>query len=455
MSDFSIWSLMVDISVISGLMLVGTIIRAKVKWVQSIFLPAAMIAGFLGLALGPNGVNLLPFSSQFSSYPGLLIAVIFGAIPIGGAKVQIKEIFHRVREMWSYSMLLTLLMWGGGAFFALLVINQIFSELHSGFGLMLGAGFLGGHGTAAAVGEAFGQQGWEEAMSLGMTSATIGILIAVLGGLFLVKRGTEKGHTYFISSFRELPSVLKTGLVSSENQISMGKQTVSANSIDPLVLHLSIIAFVVGVAYWVTELLEALLPGISVPLLSIAFVVGLLFQFLIRMMKADSYVDQRIMDRIGGSATDYLVAIGIASINITVVMDYAVPLVMLFIFGIIWAYLIFKFIGPNLFKSYWFEKSLFGWGWSTGTVAMGLSLLRIVDPELKSKTMDDYAIAYIGMVPVEITIITFAPLLVTFGFSWVTPIILLVGAIIIIGIHKYFGLWGTGGKNYMKARKTS
>src|SRR5699024_5601415 len=131
-----------------------------------------------------------------------------------------------------------------------------------------------------------------------------------------------------------------------------------ANSIDPLVLHLSIIAFVVGVAYWVTELLEALLPGISVPLLSIAFVVGLLFQFLIRMMKADSYVDQRIMDRIGGSATDYLVAIGIASINITVVMDYAVPLVMLFIFGIIWAYLIFKFIGPNLFKSYWFEKSL-------------------------------------------------------------------------------------------------
>jgi glutamate:Na+ symporter, ESS family len=148
------------------------------------------------------------------------------------------------------------------------------------------------------------------------------------------------------------------------------------------------------------------------------------------------------MERIGGSATDYLVAIGIASINITVVMDYAVPLLMLFVFGIIWAYLIFRLIGPNIFKNFWFEKSLFGWGWSTGTVAMGLALLRIVDPELKSKTMDDYALAYIGMVPIEIVIITFSPILFSIGFPWVMPIALLLVGVVIIAVHKRFGLWG-------------
>jgi len=126
-------------------------------------------------------------------------------------------------------------------------------------------------------------------------------------------------------------------------------------------------------------------------------------------------------------------------------MDYAVPLIVLFVFGIIWAYLIFRFIGPNIFKSFWFEKSLFGWGWSTGTVAMGLALLRIVDPELKSKTMDDYALAYIGMVPVEILIITFGPILASTGLPWIMPITLLVVGIAIIAIHKRLGWWGVKG----------
>lgn len=455
MNEFSIWSLMIDVSIISGLLLAGTILRAKVKWIQALFLPASMIAGFIGLALGPSGIDILPFSNQLSSYPGLLIAVIFASIPIGAAKVNLKEMIHRVREMWSYSMLLTLLMWGGGALFGLVFINQLFKDLPSGFGLILGAGFLGGHGTAAAIGEGFSQYGWEEAMTLGMTSATVGILVAVLGGLFIIKKSTEKGDTQFISSFSELPNELRTGLMKVDKRVAMGKETVSPSSVDPFVLHLSIIAFVVGVSYWVTDILESLLPGISVPLLSIAFVVALLFQMGIRKVKADEYVDQRTMERIGGSATDYLVAIGIASINITVVMDYAVPLLMLFIFGVIWAYLIFRFIGPNIFKSFWFEKSLFGWGWSTGTVAMGLALLRIVDPELKSKTMDDYALSYIGMVPVEIVIITFSPILFSIGYSWVMPIALLLVGVIIIAAHKHFGLWGPSVKGTSYHKKIS
>ncbi len=455
MNNFSIWSLMVDISIISGLLLAGTILRAKIKWIQSLFLPASMLAGFIGLALGPSGADILPFSDQLSSYPGLLIAVIFASIPIGAAKANLRDIIHRVREMWSYSMLLTVLMWGGGALFGLIAINQVFKDLPSGFGLMLGAGFLGGHGTAAALGEGFSKYGWDEAMTLGMTSATVGILVAVLGGLFLVKSNTEKGHTQFISNYKDLPAELRSGLMQPDKRVAMGKETVSPSSIDPLVMHLSIIAFVVGVSYWVTGLLESILPGISVPLFSVGFIVALLFQNSIRKIKADSYVDQRIMERIGGSATDYLVAIGIASINITVVMDYAVPLILLFIFGIIWAYLIFRFIGPNIFKNFWFEKSLFGWGWSTGTVAMGLALLRIVDPELKSKTMDDYALAYIGMVPVEIAIITFSPILVSNGSPWIMPIALLLVGALIIAVHKYFGLWGLSDKGNISQKKIS
>src|SRR5699024_3995714 len=122
-------------------------------------------------------------------------------------------------------------------------------------------------------------------------------------------------------------------------------------------------------------------------------------------------------DRIGGSATDYLVAIGIASINITVVLDYVIPLIVLFIFGILWAYGIFYFIGPNIFKDFWFENALFGWGWSTGTVAMGLALLRIVDPDHKTTTLQDYSISYIALVPFEVIIITFGPIMMIKGMG--------------------------------------
>ncbi|GGJ54340.1 sodium/glutamate symporter [Virgibacillus salexigens] len=443
MTNFDIWALMLDVSIISGLLLIGTILRAKVKWIQSLFLPASMIAGFLGLAFGPSGFNLLPFSNQFSTYPGLLIAIIFAAIPIGAAKVNLGEVFHRVRNMFSYSLILTLSMWGAGALFGLVVLVPLFSDLPSGFGLILGAGFLGGHGTAAAIGEGFAHYGWEEAMDLGMTSATIGILVAVLGGLFLIKQSTEKGHTKFITSFKDLPDELRSGLMPKHKRFNMGQETVSSSSIDPFVLHLAIIAFVIGVSYWLTNVLTDLIPSVSIPLFSVAFVLGLIFQTISRKLNADAYVDQRVMERIGGTATDFLVAIGIASINITVVMDYAVPLLLLFAFGVLWAYFLFRFIGPNIFQQFWLEKSLFGWGWSTGTVAMGLALLRIVDPELKSKTPEDYALAYIGVAPVDIIIVTFTPILFSLGFTWVIPAVLLLICVIIVGIYMYTGLWGS------------
>ncbi|WP_017795872.1 sodium/glutamate symporter [Oceanobacillus kimchii] len=444
MENFTIWSLMIDISIISGLLLVGTILRAKVRWIQSLFLPASMIAGFLGLAFGPSGLGILPFSEQFSVYPSLLIAVIFAAIPIGAAKVRLSEVFHRVRNMFSYSMILTLSMWGIGVLFAMLILNPIFNDLPNGFGLILGAGFLGGHGTAAALGEGLIHAGWEEAMDLGMTSATVGLLVAVLGGLFLIKHSTESGKTQFITSFKDLPSELKSGLMPKSKRFNMGQETVSSSSIDPLVLHLAIIAFIIGISYWLTNTLSDLIPAISIPLFSVAFILGLLFQAISRRIKSDKYVDGRVMERIGGTATDFLVAFGIASINITVVMDYALPLILLFAFGTLWAYLLFRFVGPNIFKEFWLEKSIFGWGWSTGTVAMGLALLRIVDPELKSRTPEDYALAYVGVAPIDIIIVTFAPILFALGFTWAIPVVLLLGAAAIIVIYKVIGLWGQG-----------
>ena len=50
-------------------------------------------------------------------------------------------------------------------------------------------------------------------------------------------------------------------------------------------------------------------------------------------------------------------------------------------------------------------------------MAMGIALLRIVDPKLSSKAMDDYAMAYLPIAPIEIILITFVPVLFVNGLG--------------------------------------
>ncbi|MBB5172377.1 sodium/glutamate symporter [Texcoconibacillus texcoconensis] len=448
--EISIWDLVIDLGLISILLLIGVVLRAKITVLQKLFLPASVIAGLLGLLFGPNGLGIMPFSNLISDYPTVLIAVVFGSIPIGAARVNWKKTFGRVRNMWIYSMLLTAIMWGGGVFFTFVLLNQVW-DLPSGFGLMLGAGFLGGHGTAAAVGEIFANNGWEDGTMLGYTAATVGILSSVIVGLLIIKRSAKKKQTSFISDFDELPDELRTGLVKSGKRESSGEDTVSANTVDPLFFHFTILAAVVLASYWLQGWIGQFFDNVSIPLLSVAFIVGLLFQIGLRATHADEYVDKRVINRLSGSATDLIVIFGIASINLAIVADYAVPLIFLFIFGLFWAYGIFHFISPRVFHQNWFENGIFGWGWSTGTVAMGIALLRIVDPKLRSTTLNDYALGYIGMVPFEVLIITFGPILIVSGLDWLFFVILFSVAAVLLAVAQKSG-WLVSGEQVKERR---
>ena len=44
-------------------------------------------------------------------------------------------------------------------------------------------------------------------------------------------------------------------------------------------------------------------------------------------------------------------------------------------------------------KDCWFEKAIFTWGWFTGTMAMGIALLRVADPKMRSR----YGLVFTGI----------------------------------------------------------
>ena len=73
----------VDFALASLLILAGQLIRTKIVFFQKYFIPSSVIAGFLGLALGPNGFDILPFTS-IGSYAGILIILIFTIVGVNG-----------------------------------------------------------------------------------------------------------------------------------------------------------------------------------------------------------------------------------------------------------------------------------------------------------------------------------------------------------------------------------
>ncbi|MDA0745457.1 MAG: sodium:glutamate symporter [bacterium] len=429
---FTPWSFFTDLGLIAILLLVGQLIRAKVVFVQRLFLPANLIAGLLALLLGPNGFSILPFSQAIGTYPGILIALIFASLPFTAGQGKPRSGNRRAAELWAYSTLTMCFQWGLGLLFALTFLRFFWPELHTGFGAILASGFVGGHGTAAAVGSAFAARGWNEAGPLAMTSATIGILSAIAGGMAWISWGVRNGHTRFVAPFKNLPEELRTGLIPEDKRPSLGQETVSSIAIDPLVFHFALIAATSVLGYFIGQATAHYFGAYRLPTFCLAFLAAVGFKQVLKSTGADTYIDRKSVLRICGSLTDLLVAFGIAAIQIPILLKYAYPLLALFAFGLILCWALFRYLGPRMFHHLWFEKSLYTWGWVTGIMAMAIALLRIVDPETESHILDDFALSYLAIGPIEVLLVTLSPILISQGHHWALSALTIAAGILIL-----------------------
>src|SRR3989339_241281 len=203
-STFGPWSLFTDLGLIFGLLLVGKFIRVKVKFIQQLFIPPSLIAGFLGLAMGPNGLGWLPFSNQLGTYSAILIALVFASLPLSSPKFSFKEVSGRVGSIWAYAQLGMLLQWS----------------------------------------------------------------IVGLFGLIFVKMAAKKNETLFIKDFSELPNDLRTGLTPKEKREPAGMSTTSSISIDSLAFHLALVFFTAFIGYLLSQGVKSVYPKLELPVFS-------------------------------------------------------------------------------------------------------------------------------------------------------------------------------------------
>lgn len=441
--EYSVFDLLMDVGMISILLVVGTFMRRHFKWFRDLLIPAPITAGLLGLLLGPEVLGIMPFSDALGDYSTLLIAVVFAAMPYSMSFAS-RDI-SKAKNMWSYSSGMFLGQWGLFVLIGVLIFVPVFGTA-DWFGMILPVGFVGGFGTAAAIGGALDSIGIEEAASLGFTSATVGTLAAIVGGIIFSNWGIKTGRTSTLPE--KLPWELRSGEIRKKSmQPSIGNATTNPSSIEPLALHGGFIAVTVTIAYIIQQFVQDQFESISIPLFALAFLVGIGGRIFLTVIKRPEYLDQTTVKSISGASTDFLIAFGVASIVPAAVASYWVPLLILFVLGVVYCTVFFFFVSPVFFGEKWLERGIFSWGWATAAVATGIALLKIVDPELKSGALDEYGIAYVGYAPIEIAVNIFAPIAVIAGFTLGFGAITMVAALVILAIPFFLGwLPGKGGR---------
>ena len=433
-------NVVLDLFVAGILLFIGQLLRSKIRFFQSWFIPASMIAGFLGLFLGKQFLNILPFSDSIGSYSYLLVMIVFAAVGIEGIHFSKTE-GERLGSLFNYKTTVYFLQFGIPVLFTLFVINKIDPSTNPGFGILLASGFVGGHGTAAAVGGTLEKIGFAGATDLGMTFATAGILSGVIGGLMFIKWGTKRGCTQYIHDFSEIDNELRTGMLSPANQPSMGRNTVSSISIDPLCWHAAILMIPAGLALmfstWCYDNF-----GVSFPEFSISFIFALIFAFILSKMGVkEKYVDTQVTGHISGLCTDLVVFFGISSIKIAVVVKYAVPLTLMILVGILLVFLTVYYFGARMNNVCWFERSMFVYGYSTGVFAIGMILLRILDPEGKSETLPDIALTEAVQTWFDLIIFSAGPYILMNGHALEFGIVCTILTFVLIPVSMKMGWW--------------
>ena len=197
-------------------------------------------------------------------------------------------------------------------------------------------------------------------------------------------------------------------------------------------LALTLLATLCGYKFY--DWYKAFLPNIELPVMCLTMLFGVLIQTFLNHTKFKDSVDEHVEGRIGSLVTDYLVGFGVASISITVVIEFAMPILLLCLLGLAISLALVFIIGRKLFHNFWFERSIFVFGWTSGVVAIGVTLLRIVDPDAKRGTLSDYGYAYTLQSVIEVFIIAITPIAAVAWGCIPVGIVMTIVSLVLFGI---------------------
>lgn len=431
--SFSATAFMIDFFWASLFLAIGTLLRAKLKFLQNLFIPASVIAGCFGLFLSEEFFNVIDFSDQAGSYPSVLIILLFATMLLGYQE-KTENVFQKI---WGYrDTMWTMLMWAVMQFGLAMLLSWLLSvtimpDLFPAFGLCMPGGFYGGYGYGSAIGGALELYGLENGVGVGCTFATIGMIVGIVMGMMNINIANRKGWLKFTKKLGDIPESERTGLIPAEKRQPIGRGTMNSGSIDPLGFHVVLMFLVSGLA-WLTEYYVKAATGVDIPALCLALIFGAVLQALLNKTGAGHYVDKPTMTRVGSTVTDYLVFFGFCTIKKAVFADYWLPILIFSLLGIAVNMFMMFYICPRSFHNNWFERGIIFFGEFSGVMATGVTLLRVVDTENESGSLEGAGVASIPCAFFDLFQIGMYPIFCGMGYT------LLTGALVTAGVPLMF-----------------
>lgn len=423
------------------LVLVGTVIRLKVPILRKWHIPASLVGGFVGLILGPYILNVIPAEvmANWSNLTGRLIVIVFAPMFMG-----IKGFFQKGDGKLALGTVCAHHMNGAMQFALPLLLGALLLEPVFGvnplFGCIVEEGWIGGHGTAGGMGAVFEPLGFMEGQTLATTSATIGLLFGVIGGVVFINIGIRKGYTNYVKTESKL-AIDSTPEIYLEEQPVDTHKAVSTDVINSLAFHATIVALAIFLGYF-ANLLIFQFTGLFLSWFICSAFVGVILNSLINKTKYSAMMDRATFVNIQGIALDFLVCGAVASLNLTVLVDNVVPLAILMVVSAVQMVWYLFYYCRRVLGQDWFEHGIFFYGSGTGVSATGYLLLRIVDPNYQSNTVKRVALAapfswfYGGGV-----LTTMVPVLVAQRGSLVIGLVFLGVSILFMLIPVVFKIW--------------
>lgn len=402
------------LSLLSVLLLVGTFLRAKVKLFQSLYLPASVIGGFIGMIISPEILGRFSNYSiseewikTYSLLPGILSVPIFAAIPLGMFLNENKNIksMYPSKVLICFGLFQCASMSQSAIGYATnMFFNKINPQLnmYRTFGYELSAGFAGGHGLASATGkllEGFGIPQWEIAQGVALTTATIGLIGGIVFGIIFINLAVRKNKTKIIKRINDnADKSMEVGYNKDINkQNSLGRETFLSSSIETITFHLAIIFTVCGIAYIVLNLVKKMnIAGLNVlPVWTYSMIIMFALNFIIKKLNLVWMVDAKVKAKIMGTLSDFAIVSAMTSLPIKAIINYIAPITVMCILGFIITYLLVFPLNSFFFKEdYSFERAIISWGTLTGVLITGMTLLKICDPEYKSPSLSEFSLGF-------------------------------------------------------------
>ena len=435
LSEYSVWSFLVQLGIIFVAVLAGNTLRRKIKWIRDTLLPSSVIAGIIVFAL-----KFMPFVNEFINAK-FMETLTYHCLGLGFIALTFKS-GVKSKDKNRFAVLDTgittvngyLVQGIIGLGLTIVLSITIFKDLFYAAGLLLPMGYGQGTGQALNIGNVFASFGFDNGPSFGLAIAALGFFVACIVGVIYLNVLKKQGKLE-IQQQRVADNKL-------DNNIYAPDEAPLSESVDKLTIQFG---FVMG-AYIITYLIILGLSTLATtylgnfgvktikPLLwGFNFLFGSIVAIVAKIVIKDlrnkkimthTYINSFMMTRLSGLFFDIMIVAGIAAIDWENLKGLLWPLLIICSVGGIGTFLYIKFVAKKIFPDYEHEMFFSMFGMLTGTASTGMILLREIDPNYETPAANNLVLQQVPAIAFG------APLLLLMSFAAES----MINSLIVFGI---------------------